>query len=255
VHTFKLQNAGSVRKLTGLLLGGLALMVLMSWPVVAGQTSIVHGTALEGMWLWIGIYWAGLAVLFIGLSAKLKEPVLAPVAYFVSLCVLFRAWKVDFHFAPPAGWFYSALCRASFAAFILMLGLYFAYRLAKLIREQESSPLSQLPLFSQPQQWFFFIAYMLEISALAWLLHSAHITIAWSILGLLVFVFALLVGERSFRLGGLALLLLSVLKIVLMDVWQLEINDRILTLIILGLALIGVSFLYTRFSAQIRKLL
>jgi uncharacterized membrane protein len=63
------------------------------------------------------------------------------------------------------------------------------------------------------------------------------------------------VGERSYRLAGVSLLLLSVAKIVLMDVWNLPTSDRITTFIILGLALIGVSFLYTRFSATIRKFL
>jgi uncharacterized membrane protein len=86
-------------------------------------------------------------------------------------------------------------------------------------------------------------------------LSSGHITIAWSLLGLGVFLFALAVGERSFRLAGLGLLLVSVVKILLMDVWKLSPSDRYTTLIVLGLALLAVSFLYTRFGAAIRRYL
>jgi uncharacterized membrane protein len=93
------------------------------------------------------------------------------------------------------------------------------------------------------------------VVALAMKLSSGHITIAWSLLGLGTFLFALVVGERSFRLAGLGLLLVSVAKILLMDVWALAPPDRYVTLIVLGTALLAVSFLYTRFSAKIRKYL
>jgi uncharacterized membrane protein len=106
-----------------------------------------------------------------------------------------------------------------------------------------------------PEQWFFFAAFGLEAITLAAKLISGHITIAWSLLGLGVFLFALIVGERSFRLAGLGLLLVSVAKILLIDVWKLSPTDRYTTLIVLGLALLAVSFLYTRFAAVIRKFL
>ena len=93
------------------------------------------------------------------------------------------------------------------------------------------------------------------VIALAVKLSSGHITIAWSLLGLGTFLFALAVGERSFRLAGLALLLVSISKIVLIDIWKLSTPDRFMTLIILGAALMAVSFLYTRFSNTIRKYL
>jgi uncharacterized membrane protein len=85
------------------------------------------------------------------------------------------------------------------------------------------------------------------IVTLAAELRLGNITLGWSLLGVAAFVFALLVRERSFRLGGLALLMLSVVKILLMDVWTLAPADRYTTLIVMGCALLLVSFLYTRF--------
>jgi hypothetical protein len=40
-----------------------------------------------------------------------------------------------------------------------------------------------------------------------------------------------------------------------MDVWSLSWPDRFATLIVLGLALLGVSFLYTRFGTVFKKYL
>ena len=114
---------------------------------------------------------------------------------------------------------------------------------------------THLATLSKPEQWFFFAPFGMMVVPLAVKLSSGHITIAWSLLGLGTFLFALVVGERSFRLAGLGLLLVSVAKILLMDVWALAPPDRYVTLIVLGTALLSVSFLYTRFSAKIRKYL
>jgi uncharacterized membrane protein len=62
-------------------------------------------------------------------------------------------------------------------------------------------------------------------------------------------------GERSFRLSGLGLLLLCAGKILLVDVWRLNPRDRYLTLIVLGAALLLVSFLYTRNREALRQYL
>jgi len=71
----------------------------------------------------------------------------------------------------------------------------------------------------------------------------------------LVFLFALRVGERTFRLAGLMLLLLGVGKIGVVDVWRLNPRDRYVTLICMGSALLLVSFLYSRYLEAIRKYL
>jgi hypothetical protein len=70
-----------------------------------------------------------------------------------------------------------------------------------------------------------------------------------------VFLFALVVGERSFRLTGLGLLLLCVGKILVLDVWLQDKSDRFVTFIILGISLLLVSFLYTRYSEAIKRYL
>ena len=81
------------------------------------------------------------------------------------------------------------------------------------------------------------------------------VTVQRSALGVLVFLFALWVRQRSFRLAGLGLLLLGVAKIVVVDVWELSPRDRYLTFITLGSALLLVSFLYSRYREAIWRYL
>jgi uncharacterized membrane protein len=81
------------------------------------------------------------------------------------------------------------------------------------------------------------------------------VTLSWAVEGLAVFLLALWLGERSFRLSGLGLLLLCVGKILLVDVWHLSLRDRALTFIVLGGALFVVSFLYTRNREALRQYL
>ena len=86
-------------------------------------------------------------------------------------------------------------------------------------------------------------------------MRSGMVTVAWGIEAVLVFLFALWIGRRSFRLAGLGLLLVCVGKIVFVDVWGLTPRDRYLTFIVLGAALLLVSFLYTRYREVLRQYL
>jgi len=78
---------------------------------------------------------------------------------------------------------------------------------------------------------------------------------AWGLEAVVVFLFALKVGERSYRLAGLGLLLLCVAKISLVDFWGMALRDKALTFIVLGASLLGVSVLYTRHRETIRQYL
>jgi uncharacterized membrane protein len=61
--------------------------------------------------------------------------------------------------------------------------------------------------------------------------------------------------DRLQRLSGLALFLICVLKLFLYDLRELETVSRILSFIVLGLILVGVSWMYTRFRNRIQRFL
>ncbi|HBY61322.1 MAG TPA: hypothetical protein DEH78_15990 [Solibacterales bacterium] len=71
--------------------------------------------------------------------------------------------------------------------------------------------------------------------------------------GLLIAGF--LLRERPLRLSGLALFLFCVLKVFLYDLRELDTMSRILSFVVLGLLLVGASWIYTRFREQIQRYL
>jgi uncharacterized membrane protein len=122
--------------------------------------------------------------------------------------------------------------------------------------EAESGLVRLLQAFvRRPEQVFFFIAIGVLTALLALEMRHGMVTLSWAVEGLAVFLLALWLGERSFRLSGLGLLLLCVGKILLVDVWHLSLRDRALTFIVLGGALFVVSFLYTRNREALRQYL
>jgi len=208
---------------------------------------------------WVTAIWAGMAAILLALAWVMRRRTFLVQAMALVVGVVARGLFLDLLAdTSAADFWHGPLFHLGVAALILIAALPFAYRLRK--ADRFSTPTFSLPdefgqLLRHPEQWFFFAAFALETVTLAVKLSSGHITIAWSLLGLGVFLFALAVGERSFRVAGLGLLLVSVVKILLIDVWKLSPTDRYTTLIVLGLALLTVSFLYTRFGSVIRKFL
>jgi uncharacterized membrane protein len=107
----------------------------------------------------------------------------------------------------------------------------------------------------RPEQLQFFAPIVLLTFMLALKMRAGMVTVAWGIEGLLIVLLALALGERSYRLTGLAVLLLSVAKVMALDAWGLEPRDRYITFIIVGAALLAVSFLYSKYRETIRQFL
>jgi hypothetical protein len=177
----------------------------------------------------------------------------------LALAVCFRTSMHNFYersYFPSPSWETRWITVGS-ALFFLLAAQVFLFKL----RDKEASKigLGLVRWFSlltnRPEQLFFFITLTLLTILLAIEMRHGMVTLAWGVEALAVFMFALSVGERSFRLAGLGLLLLSAAKILMVDVWRLNPSDRYITLIVLGAALLSVSFLYTRYRDAIRQYL
>jgi uncharacterized membrane protein len=82
-----------------------------------------------------------------------------------------------------------------------------------------------------------------------------QLTTWWTILALVVFAAGLTLRERIYRLGGFAILGLALGRLFLFDVWKFDSLYRIISFLVLGAALLALSFIYNRFSETLRKLL
>ncbi len=144
------------------------------------------------------------------------------------------------------------------AVALLYLTLFFAFRLrATSAHDSSQSTIRRvLSAFARhPEQVMFFLPFALLTLMLALKLRAGMVTVGWGIEAVLIFVFALSVRERSYRLTGLLLLLVCVGKILVIDIRKFQRTDQIITCIILGALLMTISFLYSRYREAIRQLL
>jgi hypothetical protein len=81
------------------------------------------------------------------------------------------------------------------------------------------------------------------------------LTVSWGLQGLGLLAAGFSLRERVLRLQGLVLLLVCILKLFLYDLRNLETLYRILSFMALGLILLGVSWIYTRFREKVKRLL
>jgi hypothetical protein len=80
-------------------------------------------------------------------------------------------------------------------------------------------------------------------------------TVAWGIEGVALLGSGFPLRDRVLRLSGLALLLGCILKLFLWDLRHLETLARIASFLALGLFLVGVSWIYTRFRSRVARYL
>jgi Predicted membrane protein (DUF2339) len=141
------------------------------------------------------------------------------------------------------------------AVAILLATLPFAFRLRDRQKQQTFRIRWIGAILCHPEQFMFFAPVMLLTLMLALKMRSGMVTVSWSIEGVLIILLALAVGERSYRLTGFILLLVCFGKIIFHDMWGLGRRDQYLTLIILGIALLLVHFLYVKYRETIRQFL
>jgi len=81
------------------------------------------------------------------------------------------------------------------------------------------------------------------------------LTMAWGVEAVALLAGGFLLRDRVQRLSGLLLFMVCVLKLFLYDLRQLETINRIISFIVLGVILVGVSWIYTRFRDRIQRYL
>jgi hypothetical protein len=84
---------------------------------------------------------------------------------------------------------------------------------------------------------------------------SSLVTLAWGAEGIGLLALGLPLRERVMRLSGLGLLFLCILKLFTYDLSELEAFARIFSFVGLGVVLLSVSWAYTRYQEQIKRLL
>jgi hypothetical protein len=209
---------------------------------------------------WVITSWAAVVFALLGAAFFLDRPLFLRQGLLLTVLVLSRGMAHNLFggsYFTGSEWQGDYFVLSSASA-ILLASLYFAFRLRGrhgLTPNANPWIRSLDAIAGRPEQVVFFVPVILVTFMLALKMKTGMITVSWGVEGVLIFLLALAVKERSFRLTGLGLLLLCVGKVMALDVWGLEARDRYITLIIVGAALVFVSFLYTRYRDAIRQYL
>ena len=211
---------------------------------------------------WVIVAWATLVLALVAVAWKTARPLFLHQGHFGCFAVLFRAIFHNFYERSyfAADFWHGRWWSVGSTVAILFLVLPAAFKLrgaAPVPSKADAHwPVRILAALDRyPEQLFFFVPAFLLTVLLGLEMRRGMVTVAWALEAVAVFIFALWVGQRSFRLTGLGLLLLCVGKIVVVDIWGLTPRDRYLTFIVLGALLLFVSYLYSRYREALRQYL
>ena len=209
---------------------------------------------------WVVTSWAAVVFALLGAALLLNRPLFLYQGLLLTFLVLARGMT---HNLFGAGYFGEGDWQGRYfilssASGILLASLFFAFPLRGRfgIPQKLGAWVRPLALIaSRPEQVEFFVPVILVTCMLALKMRAGMVTVSWGMEGVMIFLLALAVKERSFRLTGLGILLLCVAKVMALDVWGLQPRDRYVTFIIVGAALVLVSFLYSKYRDAIRQYL
>jgi uncharacterized membrane protein len=200
------------------------------------------------------------AVLFIVLARFEMGPALAVVAWAMFGLVLYEIGQLrqiaDLRWQSYA----IALLSFSFTAETLAGNharvLTAALAIASLYCAQILSPLTAGEGIERYARAFYsLLASLLLAILLFYEVSGEMLTMVWAAEALALLGAGFPLRDRLQRLSGLALFMICVLKLFLYDLRALETVNRILSFIVLGLILVGVSWMYTRFRDRIQRYL
>lgn len=83
--------------------------------------------------------------------------------------------------------------------------------------------------------------------------NARFLTACWSLLALGLFATGIVLRERTYRWLGLGILGCAVVRVGVVDVWKLEALYRVLSLMALGMALLVLGFVYSKYQEKIRE--
>ena len=201
-----------------------------------GSMSLATTATVAAVWLltpdpWICAVWTAIALALLAAGIRVPAGPARVQAYVAGGLVL--AWALLNDIEP------AHLAPAMSAA----AGLYLAQVIARGAPERRAAVL------------FSVLGTLLTTAIVFGEASGGLLTTFWGLEGLALLAAGFLVRERILRIQGLAMLLVCILKVFFYDLRNLETIYRILSFIVLGLILLAVSWIYTRFREHVQRLL
>ncbi len=139
--------------------------------------------------------------------------------------------------------------------FIALLALLFQQRLARRWPERfQIDPRIQgaLIIVGGLSIWLFVSDWVVELTRQTGY-QGSYLTASYSALGLIFFTSGILLSERVYRWLGLGILAFCLARVMVIDVWKLELLYKVLSFMALGIVLLVLGFIYNKYQEKIKE--
>jgi hypothetical protein len=188
--------------------------------------------------------WAAFALGLLIFGRRWNNVDLRRQSYILAALAFWRSWTTNFY-APES--FAGISGRILTGAFVI--ACFYAAQLL-IPRKSEETGLER-----HARAFYSLLAATLLAVLLFYEVSGSVLTVAWGVEGVALLVAGFPLNDRVQRLSGMFLFLVCILKLFVYDLRHLETMYRILSFIVLGLMLVGVSWIYTRFRDRIQRYL
>lgn len=188
--------------------------------------------------------WAAFALGLLLFGRRWNNVDLRVQSYILAALAFWRSWTTNFY-APES--FAGVSGRVLTGA--LVIACFYA---AQLLIPQKSE---EAGMERHARTFYLLLAATLLAVMLFYEVSGSVLTVAWGVEGVALLVAGFPLNDRVQRLTGMFLFLVCILKLFVYDLRHLETMYRILSFIVLGLMLVGVSWIYTRFRDRIQRYL
>ena len=166
-------------------------------------------------------------------------------SYAIALLAFWRCWNTNFYIPESLAGISGRVLTGA-----LVIASFYG---AQLISPRDSAEGGRIDRHART--FYSLLASILLAVLLFYQVSGSVLTVAWGIEGLALLGAGFPLRDRVQRLSGLFLFLMCVLKLFLYDLRQLETINRIISFIVLGVILVSVSWVYTRFRDRIQRYL
>lgn len=188
--------------------------------------------------------WAAFALGLLVFGRRWNNVDLRWQSYILAALVFWRSWTTNFY-APES--FAGVSGRILTGAFVIV-----CFYAAQLLIPRKGE---EIGLERHARTFYSLLAGTLLAVLLFYEVSGSVLTVAWGVEGVALLIAGFPLNDRVQRLTGMFLFLVCILKLFVYDLRHLETMYRILSFIVLGLMLVGVSWIYTRFRDRIQKYL
>lgn len=200
--------------------------------------------------------WAlfGLCLLFIGIRWKNRD--LRWQSYILAILTFSRSWATNFYIPESLAGMFGRVFTGSVVIGSFYISQFLLHRRHEITSVSGNRFMRLMGRFDLNARAIFSVLATTLLSLLLFYeVSGSLLTVAWGIEGVVLLVAGFTTRERVLRLSGLFLLGMCILKLFVYDLRELEALPRILSFVVLGLLLLSVSLIYTRFREKIRHYL